>query len=661
MKTLYKLAFTVMVIVAVTVSACKNFIKEDLVTTLTEDYYKTDNGLEDLVKSAYVPLKWKFEGEQSYALWNFGVDEFKLGDQYNNEHFCTYNSNLNSNGNDGFLNGLWVNYYAGINRCNLGIEYIGAWTDASSSKLGTAAQRALRISELKFLRAYYYFVMVQQFGAIPLVTGGAHELRTEFPRATVAAVYNQIINDFREAGPGLGWKAPSAEFGRASRAAAYHFLAKAYLTRGSAVTEARGQKTTDMDSAIVYADSVVRFSGHALEPNFGNLFNASYATHVVPRAGTDGAAPTTSLSSIVANNNSNEVLFSAQFSQNLALAGLNNTTHLYYPSQYDAGILGLQRDFFNGRPFRRMVPTNYSIDIFNWANDSRFFKTFQTAFYRNVTANTGLPVFASYDAPTTDVIGKPRVGIGDTAALFVVVGPSEALLPSDSNKTKRFYATYARYRKASSSAATTTDFSNNKNLNMIKFNDGVRLTPTANESRGIRNGLLARLAETYLIMAEAFGRKGDYANALTYVNIVRNRAAYKAGEPKNPHNWMFYGWPVNDLTSTASAMQATTTLFTTNAASELYPTNVVSVTDRFIHFMLNERTRELCGELFRWDDLARTETLVARAKLFNSDAAPLIQNYHKLRPIPLPQIISQTKNGTTLTAADIAAYQNPGY
>lgn len=656
MKLSDKLLITFFLVAVAATTSCKKFIKEELVTTLTEDYYNTDNGIEDLIKSAYVPLKWKFEGEQSYALWNFGTDEFRLGDQFNNEHFNTYNSNLNANGNDGFLNGLWINYYAGINRCNSGIEYLTAYQNPASTKLGTAAQKNLRIAELKFLRAFYYFTLVQQFGGVPLVTQSPKQLRKEFPRASVALIYQQVMADLREAGPSLPWRA--AEVGRASRAAAYHYLAKAYLTRGSAVTDARGQQPTDMDSVIVFADSVIRFSGHALETNYANLFNAAYATHQVPRAGTDGTPPVGSLAAINANNNSNEIVFAAQFSQNLALAGTNNQTHLYYITQYDAGIAipGMTRDFFNGRPFRRLRPTDYSVDIFDWANDSRFFKSFQTVYYRNVTSNTGLPTFTAADAPTPDVVGRPRVGIGDTAALFIVNKPSQALLTSDIAKF-RYYRTYVRYKKASPSAPVTTDWTDNKYLSMIKFLDPVRLTNTANEARGIRNGTYARLGETYLLLAEAFGRKGDFANALTYLNIVRSRAAYKAGERKNPHNWMIYGQPFNDLSATTGVMQATTTLWTTDAASELYPANVQN---RFVHFMLNERTRELCGELYRWEDLARTETLFSRTKAFNADATNL-SPHHKLRPVPLPQIISQTKNGAPLTTADIIAYQNPGY
>jgi hypothetical protein len=659
MKTKYKILLVASVLATFIIGSCKKFIEEELVTTLTEDYYKTDAGLEDLVKSAYTPLKWKFEGEQSYALWNFGVDEFRLGDQFNSEHFNTYNSNLNSNGNDGFLNGLWINYYAGIHRCNLGIKYISAFNDPASTRFGNAAQKNLRIAELKFLRGFYYFTLVQQFGGVPLITEPPVDAETEFPRATVAQVYSLIITDLVSAGPVLPWRAPSGEGGRATRAAAYHFLAKAYLTRGSAVTEARGQKTTDMDSTIVYADSVIRFSGHALEPNFANLFSASYAAHQVPtRPGTDGTIPTGSQASIIANNNSNEIIFAAQFSQNLALAGLNNTTHLYFVTQYDAGIAipGMTRDFFNGRPFRRLRPTDYSIDIFDWKNDSRFFKTFQTVFYRNVTSNASLPTFTAANAPSPDVVGKPRVGIGDTAAFFIVNKPADAILTSVIDNF-RYYRTYARYKKASPTGAVTSDWNDNKYLTMVKFNDGVRLTATNNEPRGIRNGTLARLAETYLILAEAYGRKGDFANALTNVNILRTRAAYKAGEPKNPHHWMFYGGAFNDQASTVPAMLATAELFTTNAPSEMYP---ATATNRFVHFMLNEKTRELCGELYRWEDLARTESFFERTKMFNPDATNLA-SYHKLRPIPLPQIISQTKGGKPLTGGDITEYQNPGY
>lgn len=160
-------------------ASCKKFIKEELVTVLTEDYYKTDAGLEDLVKSAYASLQWRFSGEQSYAMHNFGTDEFREGDQFNNVRYNDYDANLNSN--DAFVNDLWTNNYAGIRRCNQGIELISKYDNASSKVFGTQAQKDLRIAELKALRGLYYFQMVQQFGAIPLITTVPTEAQFEFP------------------------------------------------------------------------------------------------------------------------------------------------------------------------------------------------------------------------------------------------------------------------------------------------------------------------------------------------------------------------------------------------------------------------------------------------------------------------------------------------
>lgn len=647
------------VVIALGTSSCKKFIKEELVTTLTEDYYKTDAGLEDLVKSAYLPLQWKFNEEQSYAMYNFGVDEFREGDQFNNVRYNDYDANLNAN--DGFANGLWVNNYAGIRRCNQGIELIGAYNDPSSKVLGTQVQKDLRIAELKALRGYYYFQMVQQFGAIPLITVVPAEPQYQFDRVPVAKVYEQIINDFRSAGPALPWRYTGADRGRATRAMAYHFLAKAYLTRGSAVADARGQKATDMDSVIYFANDVVANSGHALEADYGNLFNAGYPDGRVPPLGENGSVPTGSKAKIDANNASNEIVFAAQFSSNLVLAGSlpNNQTHMYYPCQYDNGIPGMARDFFNGRPFRRLRPTDYTIDLFDKINDSRFFKTFQTVYLRNVASNAGLAVFTASNAPNPSLVGKPRVGLGDTAAFFIV-NPANMPLLSATLDAMRYYAVYARYRQNGVGGPVTTDFSPNKYLSMIKHSDPIRLTTTTNEAKGIRNGTLARLAETYLILAEAYGRRGDYVNALLNVNVVRKRAAYKAGEERSSQIWRFMGGS-STLSNTEAANTATTALFTTNAASENYPPSANSTASRFIHFILNERTRELCGEFYRWEDLVRTETFFERTKLFNADISGSFAEYHKLRPIPYLQMIAQMVDGHPMTASEMAAYQNPGY
>jgi len=70
-----------------------------------------------------------------------------------------------------------------------------------------------------------------------------------------------------------------------------------------------------------------------------------------------------------------------------------------------------------------------------------------------------------------------------------------------------------------------------------------------------------------------------------------------------------------------------------------------------IDLILDDRAKELVGECHRWNDLVRIGKLVERVRLYNDDAAPNIQDYHTLRPIPQDQI-DRTSGGYA---------QNPGY
>jgi hypothetical protein len=217
--------------------------------------------------------------------------------------------------------------------------------------------------------------------------------------------------------------------------------------------------------------------------------------------------------------------------------------------------------------------------------------------------------------------------------------------------------------------------------------DGSR-TAGFNDVDGLRDITLARSAETYLIAAEAKIRlaklgTGTYADALQYINPLRVRAQYKSGENRStyydggaapssaPQTIPPSFYPKNSYyesnhmpTTTAASASLTITSMASLPAGDEHVISRLALTDaydRALALVLNERSRELAGEYLRWQDLSRTKTLVSRAKAFNPDAAPNIQDRHLLRPLPQTFLDAIQKNGVALTAAEKQAMQNPGY
>ena len=76
--------------------------------------------------------------------------------------------------------------------------------------------------------------------------------------------------------------------------------------------------------------------------------------------------------------------------------------------------------------------------------------------------------------------------------------------------------------------------------------------------------------------------------------------------------------------------------------------------DMTLDFILEERTRELCGESVRWADLAARGKLAERVKLYNLAGATKVQAFHALKPIPQSQL-------DAINDPNKAQYQNPGY
>lgn len=446
---------------------------------------------------------------------------------------------------------------------NADVDYIrDTWADfyrginTANTVIATApnvtvsdATKSLRIGEAKFLRALYYFTLVRTYGDIPLYTDPTPGVTTETNREPVAKVYAQIIKDLLEAETALPDKA--AQFGRADRPAAQHLLGEVYLTRAGAATSSPDFALAAQKLALVANNP--RFK---LVPRYRDLWR-------------------------IDNEVNSEVIFSIQFTSDPLTTGPGNTLHLYWTPAYDLEP-GMQRSIDYDRPFRRWRPTKWLLGLWDRSIDNRYEDMHNVVWISNNAKS--IPKDAS---------GNPKFTVGDTAVYM----PGLPTIPP-AMRTATRYKLYGE-----------DEYNDAMFPNLNKYLDPTRTT--LNQEQGQRDHPIFRLANTYLMLAEALMRDGKPDQALPWVNKVRTRAAKPGME---------------------AAMQ-------------------VTAGDLNLDFILDERARELTGETTRWFDLTRTGKLLERVKKYNPSGGPNIQPFHVLRPIPNAEILNSTGN----------MKQNPGY
>jgi len=224
MKTLYKIAVILAMILAVT--ACKKeFLDVPPIGKMSEElFYETDEDATMAIMATYDILQWMYarDWNSAHLAKTFPSDESNTGggdagDQppYQELDIFTYGAS------NAVITAVWQSNYFGVYRANKVINNVKPETD----------YRAKVIGEAKFLRAYYFFEIVSLFGKGPLILVEPAPSEYGQPFVTKEAMYAQIEADLQDAILALPEKSDYAgeDVFRASKGAARALLGKAML------------------------------------------------------------------------------------------------------------------------------------------------------------------------------------------------------------------------------------------------------------------------------------------------------------------------------------------------------------------------------------------------------------------------------------------------
>lgn len=559
----HKIYLFLLTMMAFSIQSCEDYLKEELISDVSSGtYYTTPQGFEDAVKATYSWMKPHFSVEKGFTMSVFGTDTYSNGADGSWKKYNLYNGDLNPS--DGYARDTWRDFYRGINQANATINR-GAKIDGISE-----STKNQRLAEVRFLRALYYFVLVQTYGDVHLTLEETEGVELEANRTAASEVYSQaIIPDLEFAISTL--PDVQSNYGRATKPAAEGLLAKVLLTR-SYKSYADGN---DASRAEQLFSSVINNYDFKLLDDFSSLWDIN-------------------------NEQNSEVVFAIQNSKSQVDEGLDgqgHRGHLYFLMEYDV-LPGMTRDIANGRPWKRFRPTPFLLSLWDRNIDARYDKTFKHAWYSNTAGN--IPKWTQDEASAgyvdASLVGQPKFEVGDTAVY--IPGPGKDAEWPAARQARSRYLVY-----------TSDEWDERRFPSLNKWIDDTR--PDRQKVQGQRDFILMRLADVHLMRAEARLKQNNTTGAAEDINLIRRRGAQPGKE----------------------------------ADME------ISSADVTLDFILDERARELVGEGHRWFDLVRTNKLVERVRLHNAQAAPNIQDFHVLRPIPQDQI-DRTLGGYP---------QNPGY
>ena len=472
-----------------TMTSCSDFLDASNKSNVTaKQSFATKEGLNNLVNNAYQHLQNVYAAPLFTSCFSAGTDMYADARNKMNEALNTYET-LTPENTD--IKNLYTYLYSGIRAAN-SVSYYAQTAQVDEKTKGQL------VGEARVLAAYEYYLLVNNFGGVPIMKDFLTTADTGYPKSSAADVYAYIISELEDVISKNVLQASTATKGggRISQETAKAILAKTYL---SAAWDLNKQEYFSKAAAL--ADEVI--AGRKLTTPFAKLWKA------------DGSG-----------DDNEEFLWDVEYD----LATANNTTSGGTEwSGYYCNYLGGNEDNIKATT-SSYVPTLYALHCFK-KGDQRYDATFMKELpdiNKGNAANTG---YWTWYKNGESLVGKPVTRYYsawyETDADFEAW---KAIDPANRANTYRIPMD-SQTKEAQNMDGQDMEYYDNQQLvygssPCKKFDDSK--TAKTEKNTCYRDIHIITLPEMYLVAAEAYLKAGDNPKALARLNEVHQRAGLSA-------------------------------------------------------------------------------------------------------------------------------------
>lgn len=472
-----------------TMTSCSDFLDASNKSNVTDKQtFATKEGLNNLVNDAYQHLQNVYAAPLFTSCFSAGTDMYADARNKMNEALNTYET-LTPENTD--IKNLYTYLYSGIRAAN-SVSYYAQTAQVDEKTKGQL------VGEARVLAAYEYYLLVNNFGGVPIMKDFLTTADTGYPKSSAADVYAYIISELEDVISKNVLQASTATKGggRISQETAKAILAKTYL---SAAWDLNKQEYFSKAAAL--ADEVI--AGRKLTTPFAKLWKA------------DGSG-----------DDNEEFLWDVEYD----LATANNTTSGGTEwSGYYCNYLGGNEDNIKATT-SSYVPTLYALHCFK-KGDQRYDATFMKELPDINKGNAAGTGYWTWYKNGESLVGKPVTRYYsawyETDADFEAW---KAIDPANRANTYRIPMD-SQSKEAQNMDGRDMEYYDNQQLvygssPCKKFDDSK--TAKTEKNTCYRDIHIITLPEMYLVAAEAYLKAGDNPKALARLNEVHQRAGLPA-------------------------------------------------------------------------------------------------------------------------------------